>query len=168
MSAALNFRTAIGGFHREDVVRYIEYMNNKHSAEITQLNTQLQNARAEASKMQASQDVAQLQARLAEAEARCAELEKQLAEAQTAETVKSEDELEAYRRAERAERMAQERAAQIYDKANATLAEATLKVEKASEDMTGLVDSVTKQAEVAKAMLQEAVSAMYAIRPEAE
>ena len=45
MSGVQNFRSAIGGFNRQDVVHYIEYINNKHKTEIEQLNTQLQTAR---------------------------------------------------------------------------------------------------------------------------
>ena len=168
MSTVQNFRSALGGFNREDVVRYIEYINNKHNAEITQLNTQLQNARAAAAKAQPAEDNTQLREQLEAAEARCAELEKLLAEAKAGKTEKNEDELEAYRRAERAERLARDRASQIYDKANATLAEATLKVETVTEDMLGMVQQITQQAQNAKTVLQEAVSAMYAIRPEEE
>ena len=42
MAGVHNFRSALGGFNREDVVRYIEYINNKHNTEIAQLNNQLQ------------------------------------------------------------------------------------------------------------------------------
>ena len=167
MSTSMNFRSALGGFNREDVVRYIEYMNNKHNAEIAQLNTQLQNARGEAAKAQNVVDIQKLLADLEAAEARCAELEKQLAAAKNS-NAKSEDELEAYRRAERAERLARDRASQIYDKANAALADATVKVETASDGMLDMVRKITQQAQDAKAMLQEAASAMYAIRPEEE
>ena len=37
MSAPQNFRTAFNGFNREDVVRYLEYINNKHNAQVNQL-----------------------------------------------------------------------------------------------------------------------------------
>ena len=171
MSASINFRSALGGFNREDVVRYIEYINNKHNTEIAQLNTQLQNAQEAATKAQPVEDSAKLQEKLKEVEARCAELEKLLASSDSkvsSVAVKSDDELEAYRRAERAERLANERAAQIYDKANAALADATLKVERVSENMADMVEKITRQAQDAKTMLQEAVFVMYTIRPEEE
>ena len=38
MSAPQNFRTAFNGFNREDVVRYLEYINNKHNSLVNQLN----------------------------------------------------------------------------------------------------------------------------------
>ena len=106
-----NFRTALGGFNREDVVRYIEYLNNQHRSQIEQLNTQLQLA-----KSGNAQDLAE---KLAAAEARCAQLEAQLAEG----GMPQGTELEAYRRAARTERDARERAAQIYAQANAPVAQ---------------------------------------------
>lgn len=42
MSAQLNFRSAFNGFNREDVVHYIEYMNARHTAELNQLNSELE------------------------------------------------------------------------------------------------------------------------------
>lgn len=47
MSAIQNFRSAFNGFNREDVVRYIEYINNKHNAAINQLNNDLKTQREE-------------------------------------------------------------------------------------------------------------------------
>ena len=80
-----------------------------------------------------------LRAQVQELEARCAQLEQQLAaapetvstEAAPAEAsvtpavVTASDELEAYRRAERAERIASDRVAQLYNQANGALADAT-------------------------------------------
>ena len=40
-----NFRKSIGGFNREDVVRYIEYMNTKHAEEIAALNDEMDQLR---------------------------------------------------------------------------------------------------------------------------
>ena len=179
MAEIQNFRSALGGFNREDVVRYIEYMNNKHSAELEQLNHQLQAAREALSQAKAQGDVTQLKTQLEEAQARCQELEAQLAEAracaeepqeaaQAVQTpaVSSADELEAYRRAERTERLARDRAAQIYAQANAALADATLQVDQAVAQMTAELQSYVNSAENAKTQLQEAVNTLYAIRPE--
>lgn len=164
MAGVQNFRTALGGFNRTDVVRYIEYMNNKHTSELEQLNTQLQNAKEALEK---AGDPSDLQAQLEAAQARCAELEAMLAQGGVVEE-KTSDELEAYRRAERAERLARDRAAQIYAKANATLADATVKVEAASDNLTALAEQVTIQVQDARDRLQEAVASIYAIRPEDE
>ena len=37
MSVPQNFRSAFNGFNREDVVHYLEYINNKHTAQVNQL-----------------------------------------------------------------------------------------------------------------------------------
>ena len=160
MNEFQNFRSALHGFNRHDVVNYIEYMNKKHNSQVEQLNTQLQNA-LEALNRTPAQD-SNLQAQLDEALARCAQLEEQIAN--SAENV----ELEAYRRAERAERKAQERAAQIYAQANAVLAEATAKVAAASGEMDAVVAELSARMESSKQELQSAMDALYAIRPEEE
>lgn len=158
MAEFQNFRSALHGFNRQDVVNYIEYLNKKHNSQVEQLNTQLQNALEALNRMPA-QDTG-LQAQLDEALARCAQLEEQL-------SAKSADvELEAYRRAERTERKAQERAANIYAKANAVLAETTTKVESASNEMSAVVTELSARLDASKADLQAAVDALYAIRPE--
>ena len=162
MAGIQTFRTALGGFNRQDVVQYIEFINNQHNAQIEQLNTQLQNAREALAK--ATANPADLVAQLEAAQARCAQLEAQLEGKETP----TNSELEAYRRAERAERMAQERAAQIYTKANAVLADATVKVESVSADMESIAQQISDQLQRSKETLQAAVTDMYAIRPEEE
>lgn len=165
MAAVQNFRTALGGFNREDVVRYIEYINNKHNAELEQLNTQLQTARENLAKA----DNRELLVKLEAAEARCAELEAQLeAGAAAPASIVTSDELETYRRAERAERLARERASQIYAQANAALADATVKVEAISDSMNNLCAQFDTKMQEGKKQLQDAVASLYAIRPEEE
>jgi len=167
MAAVHSFRTAFRGFHREDVVQYIEYLNNTHNAKIEQLNNQLQALREElAQAKSAPADNGDLRAQLDAALARCNELEQQSGNGDAAE-------LAAYRRAERAERMAQERAAQVYDQINAVLADATVKVDATSQQIGTVADQLAAQlqtyqetVESTKATLQEAVSSLYAIRPE--
>jgi len=168
MPNAQQFRSAFNGFNRQDVVQYIEYMTNKHKAQLEQLNTQLQNARQELAQVAPAQDQ-QLKEQLDAALARCAALEAQLAESGTPVAASStSDELEAYRRAERTERLAQERAAQIYAQANAVLADASSKLDAAVSGMTGFMDEVSQKLSASKQELQSAVDAMYAIRPESE
>ena len=41
MAAFQNFRSAVGGFNREDVVHYIEFLNSKHNAAVNQLRADL-------------------------------------------------------------------------------------------------------------------------------
>ena len=164
MAEQQTFRSAFNGFNREDVVSYIEYINNQHNAQITQLNTQLQNANEALARALAQPRAAELEEQVQLLEARCAELEAQLAAKDAPE--KTEDELEAYRRAERAERNAKERAAQIYGQANAVLADVTVRTEEAAETMKALISQVAQQLQVTEEQLDGAVSALYAIRPE--
>lgn len=169
MATIQHFRTALGGFNRQDVVNYIEYMNNQHNAQIQQLNTQLQTALSQASPAQ----VSALQIQLDAANAKITELEEQLANAQAA--IGHEAELETYRRAERAERAAQERSRQIYQQANAVLADTTAQTEAAANQIGQIADQVVAQLQQyqtaileTKGSFQEAVATLYAIRPEEE
>ena len=157
-----HFRTAINGFNKQDVVRYIEYLNNQHNAQIAQLNNQLKNAQTPADD--------RLQAKLDAALARCAELEAQLAKVPAAPSGK---ELETYRRAEEAERLARERAQQIYTQANAILADTTAKAEAASARIAELAQQATTQMQAyqeaiagSQTLFQEAVDALCAVKPE--
>ncbi len=163
MASFQSFRSAFNGFKREDVVHYIEYLNNKHNSQLEQLNSQLQAALSQQNS----------NSELTAAQARIAELEAELDALRQGGSFAEGTELEAYRRAERAERMAQERAAQIDAQVNAALAEATLKVDNASTQIADAADRMNEhliayQTSVAQAKetLQEAVATMYAIRPE--
>ena len=87
----------------------------------------------------------------------------------------TERELEAYRRAERAERLARERADQLYRQTNGVLAEATVKVDQVASDIGAIADQVSEQLQMlqqavtgSKEALQAAANLMYTIRPENE
>ena len=164
--AAQQFRSAFRGFNREDVVHYIEYLNNQHNAVVEQLNNQLQNA------PKANSANEELQAQLTAALEKCAQLEAQLA-AMPAAVSTTEQELEAYRRAERAERLAQERAQQICTQANAVLADATAKAETAAARICALTEQANAQLQACQeavsgtqTLFEDAISALYAIKPE--
>ena len=170
MATQINFRSAFNGFNREDVVRYIEYLNTKHAGEIGQLNTELDYLRNQQPELPAPQSVeapdedalAQQAARIRELFDRCNALEEELKAAQ-AENAKltqqlegatrqkdstqyrMEEELEAYRRAERAERYARERAENLYRQANGALADATVKVDDAATQVSQMTDRVIAQ-----------------------
>ena len=172
MSELKNFRSAFRGFNRQDVVNYIEYINNTHNAQVEQLNNQLQAALARPTDEE-------MKAKLEAAEARIAELEETLAQQDRAVLSDgascTEQELAAYRRAERVERVAKERAEQIYAQANGVLAEATLKAESASAHIGAIADQVSNQLKEyqdsvleTKATFQEAVATLYAIKPQTE
>ena len=175
MSAPQNFRTSFNGFNREDVVRYLEYLNSKHHAQVNQLTgeadylrhqlEQYQDGPTVAAEIEALQtQCASLQTQLEESlsirkalEARCNGLQRELDEAvaakRQAEEAHSatrchvEQELEAYRRAERTERLARERAALVYDRTNGILADATAQVDGVADRIGDLADTVMQQLE---------------------
>ena len=199
MANSQNFRSSFNGFNREDVVHYLEYLNNKHNSLINQLTTEADYLRqklsatadALASDASHTERIEALEAQLAESqaaraalEAECTDLRAQLAAAQEA-NVQAQTapapsstvmmELEAYRRAERLERMAQERADQIYHKTNGVLAEASILVDQVATDISGVADQVVQQLQLlqqtvtgSKQTLQDAAAMMYAIRPKTE
>lgn len=186
MAEQQTFRSAFNGFNREDVVRYIEYLNNQHKSQVAQLNTELEELRTQLAQAQEAAVVspnADLEQRLEESQNRCASLEAELAEAnalleeamnaqENAVQVRSEEELEAYRRAERTERLARERAEQLYAQANGALAEATTLVDQAASqigamanDIAGQMNSFRDAVIGTKSVLADAAAAMYSIRP---
>ena len=174
MAAFQNFRSAVGGFNREDVVRYIEYINNKHSSQINQLNTEMQALQEELAQLRGQTD---LSAQLEEANARIAQLEQErdVLAAQVEQMVnrpQTDSELEAYRRAERAERIAADRVAQLYNQANGALADATAKADDTATQVTELTDALMVQLQQLQTVLssggnsmRDAAAALFAIRP---
>jgi len=197
MSAPQNFRTQFNGFHREDVVHYLEYLNSKHHAQVNQLTGEADYLRHQLEQYQQSstdtEEVEALKARCAgmEAEleesmsirkaleARCNGLQRELDEAleklQQNQTSHChvEQELEAYRRAERMERVARERAEQIYHRTNGVLADATARVDAVADELGTMADTVLSQLEQlktavgsSKEALKAAADTMYTIRPE--
>ena len=199
------FRTAFNGFHRDDVVQYIEELNAKHAAEVEQLNNELQYLREQLETLESSVPaeptvvpvtapadgiVEELQEKLAKAEADAREAQVQLLEQKaensrlqglldTALTRQSENrnnmELDTYRRAERVEREARNRANAVYGQANAALSDATTKVDETASQIADLAESTMqqlKQLQLAisgsKQILRDTATSLYAIRPEDE
>lgn len=177
MAVNHNFRSALGGFNRADVVRYIEYMNTKHAEQISQLNDEANQLREV---LQQYENLPQQQARVEELEAKCAELtalleQTQAANAQLEAKVANcthEKELDAYRRAESIERQARERSEKLFNQAAGTLAEATTQVDTAATSFIGVADRFTSQidelrraVETSKNALRDAATTMYGIRP---
>lgn len=189
MAAPQNFRSAFNGFNREDVVHYLEYLNNKYQNQINQLTQENEELRTQLEQRPAEDqtelvetlraECADLTARLEEVSAEKAQLEEQLAaqpqEAAPVETAPVSDiseELAAYRRAERIEREAKERAELVYFQANGVLTEAAAKVDDVAADITDMADHVMSQltqlqvaVSASKQALQDASSIMNAIRP---
>ena len=195
------FRSALNGFNREDVVHYIEYLNSVHTAEINQLNSELEYLRNQEPEAPAPVEVPapdttetdalieQQATRIRELFDRCKELEAQLKEAQEAKAhaeeklqavvtqqatvqTRANEELEAYRRAERIERLAKERAERLYHQTNGALADASIKVDEAADQIGQLTDLVITQltqlqeaVASSKQALKDAADTMYTIRP---
>lgn len=179
MAEKNTFRSALNGFNREDVVHYIEYLNSKHTAQINQLESENAELRSKLESIQAQPVAAENED--ASPCPDCAQLQQQLdaalAEIEELKNVPEGDvtaqELEAYRRAEKAERAAKERSSQIYRQATATLAQATAQVDDAAGKVQELVDRVTGQitdlqaaVALSKSALLDAATTMYSIRPE--
>ena len=198
------FRSALNGFNREDVVNYIEYLNSVHTAEINQLHSELDFLRNrepvvevtsvvdEEAMAQQNEVIQQQASRIRELFDYCKELEEKLAAAEEAKAhadeklqavvvqqnsfqARANEELEAYRRAERIERLARERAEQLYQQSNGALADASVKVDDAAGRIGQLSDLVMEQlaqlqdaVSGTKQAMKEAAQIMYSIRPEAE
>ena len=188
MTAPQNFRSAFNGFNREDVVKYLEYINSRHHAQVNQLTgeneylrQQLEAAQAAPGAQEELQRLQELcasqQAELEELravrtamEARCSGMEKELEEAQEARRRAEEaqstaqcgvaQELEAYRRAERMERQARERSEQIYRQTNSVLADATVQLEDATGGIFELADQVMGQLEQLRSAVERSKQAL--------
>lgn len=192
----LNFRSSLHGFNRQDVANYLEYLNNRHAAQVNQLNTDLEALRRQA---EAPAEDPQRTA----LEARCRELEQQLSIARKerdealaqreaaeqklasarqdreeallrscGEKLEANRELEAYRRAERTERMARERAEQVYSETGAVLTQASNRIEAALRQMTGISQQVTGQLDTlqtaiasSRLALQDAAQTIDKLKP---
>lgn len=190
MAVPQNFRNALNGFNKDDVVRYLEYINAKHNNQIMQLTAEVEELRAQLNQspmpdadQQALMDALQkendsLSEKLLESEKARSALAEELAQSKSAPAPVSEtpsvvtDELEAYRRAERTEREAKKRAELVYFQANSVLSETTAKVDVLAEDINGMADRVMNQlAQLqmlvgdSKQALQDAAALLSTIRP---
>jgi chromosome segregation ATPase len=152
MAEIFKFRRQLRGFHREDVVGYIDMMNKKHTSLVNQLKSENKALQEELAALRSGKAAAPAQD-----------------EAETS----ANPELEAYRRAERAERAAKDRAERLYQQAAATLADATAQVDNAAQQLGTKADHVSAQISQlqtavlnSKTTLQDAVATLAAIRPE--
>jgi len=179
MSAPMNFRSAFNGFNREDVAHFIEYLNARHSAEMNQLKAELDllRSRSAAPAEDRSEELAAALAEIETLKAELAQLRQRRGETETAPAAPSgtAQELEAYRRAERTERVARERAEQVYHQVNGVLSDAAVKVEEAYTRIDGLTQQVTAQLQQlqeavtgSRQALSDAAATLYTIRPTGE
>ncbi len=97
MADQMNFRSAIRGFNRTDVKRYIEFLNNSRDVKLNQLHTEIEELRAELTlARQLPVRSIQLEAELEASKARCAELEEKLAAAAQGAVIPEQDNLSDY------------------------------------------------------------------------
>ena len=197
MSAPQKFRTALNGFNREDVASYLEYLNNKHIAQVNQLTSEADFLRAKLENAPSGDDQSEiicaleterndLRAELDALKAYCANLEQELEESRNAPapaapavvpaapvSYSASEELEIYRRAERTERMAKERADLIYRQTNGILNEASVRVNEMADQVVPIADQILMQisqlqnsVNATKQSLQDAVVIINTLRPD--
>lgn len=175
MATEQNFRSAFNGFNREDVVRYLDYLNTQHQNQVSKLNGEIASLRAQLDTMlmMPQADPQLLEAATKERDAlreENASLKEQIsalnaellarqvetpAQQPTMELTGMEaKELETYRRAERVERAAREKAGQVYQQISSVLSQTTQRVEEISGGLTSQADQVMAQL----TQLQQAVS----------
>ena len=173
MAENMNFRRAFNGFNREDVVRYIEYMNSKNTFTVNQLKSENQTLMDELEQLRTDPaHDAELEQQLQAKDDEIAQLKQALAEAEKkASNRMATEELEAYRRAERMERAAQERSQQIYRQVTGTLAETATQVDEAADHFKRLSQELdTHMAQMqdmvdrSRNALLSASATMYSIR----
>ncbi len=131
-----SFRTAVGGFHKGDVTEYISKAAQDHAGEITALEEKIEALQAENDRLRAQLLDQSAAAAPAEAEEPEAPEPKEAAEDLT------RQELEAYRRAEAAERVAAQRVRKLY------------------ADMQDVCDRSTRQAKASQSAAQEAMEVL--------
>ena len=151
MSDIQKFRKAVNGFNRHDVVTYIEYLNNKHRSEINQLQNQLQAATRPVEDAGIREENQALKLEIDQLKAQLAEAQQPVTEAVTPVGPScTEQELEAYRRAERAERLAMERARATSQQAKGILADATAQIQISATQLEEAAKNMATQMEVYK------------------
>ena len=157
MAAAENFRSALHGFNRTDVVQFIQQQTLAHEKALRQqkeeterLQNALEEARKEVERLTALNE--ELTEKLEEAEAEAqqeeepspaldAPMEPVVSVAKTAPSDFNEMELAAYRRAEMTERMARERAEAASDRMKTIFSQADEKLEITQQDVSTLVET---------------------------
>lgn len=174
------FRNAISGFKKEDVVRYIEYLNGKHHSAVNQLMSEkqmLSDALAACQAQMVTQEVyQQVIAQRDAALAQVADLEQKLAmKAEEQARTLAEEELAAYRRAQQTELDAKARTQQMYRQTAAILADATVQLDSTGQQLDTVAQQVLAQltalqdaVNAGKTMLQDASAGIAAICPESK
>lgn len=143
-----NFRSALNGFNRSDVVEYIERISLENEKAQRQLRDETARLQAELDETKSA--LTDALARLADAEASASvapEAEESqeapcAAEAAPVAAATAEQELAAYRRAEAAERAAYQRAARVYAQLRSSFAATAAKLADSDNDLRAIGETI--------------------------
>lgn len=192
MAKPNNFRSALNGFHREDVVNYIEYLTGKHRSELSRLqqeNEELADRCAQLEAQIAAQEetpapaeelellkqehAAELDQQEKLFGERIAELEAEIARLNSESEKTKQTELETYRRAERMEREARVRAeririhaGEILDSAAARIRENAAGMEDAASALNEKLDAFCRSVDASREELLSAADALKDLETE--
>lgn len=172
METPQKFRSAFNGFHREDVVQYLQFLNAKHQSQVNQLNMELDALRTQVETMADTEpspdpgllaQLEELKSELDQRDARLEELTQALAESQAQqaslrdrlaqseaqrqhleEQQQTQAPLDTYRHAETMERESRARAELVYYQTSGVLNKASTQVDEAAQEITTLADQATE------------------------
>lgn len=192
----LNFRSSLHGFNRQDVANYLEYLNNRHAAQVNQLNTDLEACGGRRKPLQKTPSARPWRPgagswssswkppgrngtrpwrkgkRRSKSWPPPGQDREEALLRSCGEKLEANRELEAYRRAERTERMARERAEQVYSETGTVLTQASNRIEAALRQMTGISQQVTGQLDTlqtaiasSRLALQDAAQTIDKLKP---
>lgn len=150
-ATSYRFRTAVGGFHKGDVCAYISKMSSQHRAETAELQQELDRLQ---------QENESLRTQAASVEASLHDLRDDSAETVEVEVSEFPEnitdlELTAYRRAEAAERLAHQRAKQLYEDMQSIYVQAGTQLRTVSGAAGKAMDSIEEAMHAVKAALED-------------
>lgn len=162
-----NFRTAMRGFHRDDVVQFIEMQTLNHEKELRAKNDEIAMLQSQLEERSAQLKAAQEQIREMELQMEELTAPEQHLEAPIAPPADTlpaapsaqqlnELELTAYRRAEMAERRANDRATEVYRRIQSVFDQSVTKLFDADHDLDTLTDTLLANLQ----QLKQAVNAV--------
>lgn len=159
-TTAYRFRTAVGGFHKGDVAEYIAKTAQQHRTESQNKDKIINQLQQE--NMELRQ---QLNALLSEAESPD-EVSEEVTEVSVESPALTELELEAYRRAEAAERLANQRAKKLYIQMESICSGTSAKFETAKIAVEETAQTVLNQAKVLDEACRKLTDALNVSRQE--
>lgn len=159
-TTAYRFRTAVGGFHKGDVAEYIAKTAQQHRTESQNRDKLIDQLRQE--NMELRQ---QLNALLTESES-SDEVSEEVTEVSVESPALTELELEAYRRAEAAERLANQRAKKLYIQMESICSGTNAEFETAKYAVEETAQAVLNQAKVLDEACRKLTEALNVSRQE--